>query len=37
MSADGSWIVPRSSVPSWIWNGLIAVIGPARLDESSGQ
>lgn len=33
-AGPGNWYVPKSAVPYWIWNQLIGVQNPERLDRS---
>ena len=38
MSAtENNWYVPKSSVPYWIWNVLIGVENPERVDQAGGR
>lgn len=31
---DGHWYAPKSSVPYWIWNRLLGIENPERLDRA---
>jgi hypothetical protein len=33
-AGPGTWYVPKSDVPFWLWNTLIGVQNPERKDES---
>ena len=34
---EGNWYVPKAEVPYWLWNRLIGVTEPQRLDRSGGN
>lgn len=33
-TGENNWYVPKSAVPYWIWNRLIGVKNPERLDQA---
>ena len=35
VAGDGDWYVPKSGVPYWLWNRLIGISNPERLDTAA--